>query len=79
MVSCHAGIEGRRMQYLRCGNLWRNIGKNRKNCIMVFIDYRKGVRLSASPRSQEMHEGEGSAREICNDIVYVRRSENPRV
>ena len=23
---------GRRMQYLLCGNLWRNIGKNRKNC-----------------------------------------------
>ena len=20
------------MPYLRCGNLWRNIGKNRKNC-----------------------------------------------
>ena len=26
-------VEGRRMQYLRCGNLWRNIGKNRKNCL----------------------------------------------
>ena len=25
-----------------------------------------------------MHEGEGSAREICNDSIgYVRRSENP--
>ena len=33
--------EGRRMQYLRCGNLWRNIGKNRKDCIMVFIDLEK--------------------------------------
>ena len=25
------------MQYFRCGNLWRNIGENRKVC-MVFID-----------------------------------------
>ena len=31
LVSCQ--VEGRRMQYLRCGNLWRNIGKNRKDCI----------------------------------------------
>ena len=38
MVSCQ--VEGRRMQYLRCGNLWRNIGKNRKDC-MVFIDLEK--------------------------------------
>ena len=27
------------MQYLRCGNLWRNIGKTRKD--MVFIDLEK--------------------------------------
>ena len=31
LVSCQ--VEGRRMQYLRCGNLWRNTGKKRKNCI----------------------------------------------
>ena len=30
LVSCQ--VDRRRMQYLRCGNLWRNIGKNRKNC-----------------------------------------------
>ena len=30
LVSCQA--EGRRMQYLPYGNLWKNIGKNRKNC-----------------------------------------------
>ena len=29
------------MQYLRCGNLWRNIGENRKDCIMVFVDLEK--------------------------------------
>ena len=29
------------MQYLLCGNLWRNIGRNRKDCIMVFIDLEK--------------------------------------
>ena len=38
LVSCQ--VEGRRMQYLQCGNLWRNIGKNRKDC-MVFIDLEK--------------------------------------
>ena len=31
LVSCQ--VERRRMQYLPCGNLWRNIGKNRKDCI----------------------------------------------
>ena len=30
-------VEGRRMQYLRCGNLWRNIGKNRKNCTWYLL------------------------------------------
>ena len=39
LVSCQ--VEGRQMQYLRCDNLWRNIGKNRKDCIMVFIDMEK--------------------------------------
>ena len=29
-------VEGRRMQYLRCGNLWRNIG-GKKLLHMVFI------------------------------------------
>ena len=28
MVSCQ--VEGRRMQCLRCGNLWRNIGKTER-------------------------------------------------
>ena len=39
LVACH--VERRRMQYLRCGNLWRNIGKNRKDCILYFIDLEK--------------------------------------
>ena len=30
MVSCQ--VEGRRMQYSRCGNVWRNIGENRTVC-----------------------------------------------
>ena len=29
------------MQYLRCGNLWRNIGESRKDYIMAFIDLEK--------------------------------------
>ena len=45
-VGVMPGIKGRPMQYSRCGNLWRNIGENRKDCIwffMVFI-YLKGIR-----------------------------------
>ena len=29
------------MQYLRCGNLWRNIWKKQKGLHMVFIDLEK--------------------------------------
>ena len=39
LVSCQ--VEGRRMQYLRCGHLWRNIGKTERTAYMVFIDLEK--------------------------------------
>ena len=37
LVSCQ--VDGRRIQYTRCGNVWRNIGENRSVYlfIMVFI------------------------------------------
>ena len=39
LVSCQ--VEGRRMQYIRCGNLWRNIGDKQKGLHMVCIDLEK--------------------------------------
>ncbi len=39
LVSCQA--EGRRMQYLPYGNLWKNIAEKQKELHMVFIDLEK--------------------------------------
>ena len=38
LVSCQ--VEGQRIQYLRCGNLWRNIWKNRMDCMILYDIYR---------------------------------------
>ena len=54
LVSCQ--VEGRRMQYLQCGNLCRNIRKNRKDCNwQILFNFWKCKCLHTGPGNTEMN------------------------